>query len=156
MIREVVQINLSDDYKKKAMDIVNDKIDEIADKKNYSLDESEKREIRNLSLDQVSVNVSTRSRSKTLWVFNSEDALPIVVEKETGVPKSGVLANKTPNGCSYKMKPNLTWTYNRKNTGKGGLSHEEFEEKALEMLLEDFETSAFYGVLSYVTESDEL
>lgn len=156
MIRETIQIKLSDDYKKKAMKIVNDKIDEVAEKKNYNLTDSEKREIRNLSLDQVSVNVSTRARSKTLWVFNSEKTLPVIVEKETGIPKTGVLTNKSPNGCSYKMKPNLTWTYNRKNTEKGGVNYDKFEEKALEMLLEDFETSAFYGVLSYVTESDEL
>lgn len=151
MIKEIIEIKLKDEFKDKALNLIDETIDKVAKAYGSSLSDKDKRKIKNLALDQVNVNVSHRANSKTLWVFNVENNLPILVEKDKGLPKMGPLIQEN-NNATYQMKPNLTWTLSKDNDG---FSQDEFEEKVLEMLLEDIETAAFYGVLSYVGDSNE-
>ena len=51
------------------------------------------------------------------------------------------------------MKNNLSWTYQTTNkNSEEKKNKKEFNETVLNLLLEDFETAAFYGTLSYVEE----
>lgn len=152
MIRELVQVKMSKEYKDEIVDLVNKTIDTVAKKHNYELTSCEKNKVKNLCFDQVNIHISERSRAKTFWTFDTERSIPIVIEKEESQPKLDS-DSKRKTG-SYKMKPNLTWTYSKKNNNEGGVEKEIFEERVREMLLEDFETAAFYGALSYTTESD--
>lgn len=155
VIKEVVKVKLSEDYKDKALSLIDETIDKVSELSGTSLENKDKRKIRNLTLDQVNVNVSHRANSKTIWVFNIENSLPIVVEREENLPKMGALVNEDEQVGSYKMKPNLTWTFNRENDSDDGINRKEFEKLVLEMLLEDIETAAFYGTLSYVGDVNE-
>lgn len=155
MIRETIKIKLTKEYKQEAMDLIDDTIDRVSDKFKFCLSEKDRRKIKNLSLDQVNINISQKNNSKTLWIFDTEEYIPIIVEKEEGLPKMGLLFQNESNVGCYKMKPNLTWTFNKANCKKCGVTHEEFEGEVLKMLLEDFETASFYGTLSYITESDK-
>lgn len=152
MIKETVKVKLNDDYKSKALLLIDDTIEKVAELNGAVLERKDKSKIKNLALDQVNVNVSHRANCKTLWVFNIEDSLPILLEEEKSIPKMGALMPDSEQVGSYKMKPNLTWTFNRQNDSKGGINKKEFEKLALEMLLEDIETAAFYGALSYVDD----
>lgn len=150
MIKEIVKVKLTEEYKENALSLIEDTIDRVLMVHKVVLDNKERRAIKNLSLDQLNINVTNRINSKTLWVFNIEDCLPVIVEREKSLPKMGSLLQDKKEKGSYKMKPNLTWTLNRKNNNDEGLNREEFEETVLNMLLEDLETAAFYGALSHV------
>lgn len=154
MTRDIIKIKLTKEYKEKALQIINDTIENVYSKYNVTLTETDKRKIKNLTLDQVNINVSIKAKTKTFWIFDTENCLPVVVETEENKPSMGQLvATKIQTGF-YVIKPNLVWTFVKKNVDGTGLNKKKFEEKVLEMLLEDFQTSAFYGALSYVTKSD--
>ena len=91
MIKEIIEIKLKDEFKDKALNLIDETIDKVAKAYGSSLSDKDKRKIKNLALDQVNVNVSHRANSKTLWVFNVENNLPILVEKDKGLPKMGPL-----------------------------------------------------------------
>mgnify|MGYP000847702131 CR=1 FL=1 len=150
-MRKTMKIKLTKEYKEKALNLIDKTIDKVADKFNYELSNKEKSIIKNLSLDQINVNVTSRAKLKTMWVFDTEEYLPVIVEKEHDY---GMLSSNTEEG-TYLMNPNLSWTFNKANIKKGGISYEEFENKVLELLLEDFETASFYGTLSYVSEGGD-
>lgn len=155
MIKEIVKVKLDKEYKDKALSLIDETINKVSELSGVSLEDKDKRKIRNLTLDQVNVNVSHRINSKTIWVFNIEDSLPVIVEREEGLPKMGALMPENEQVGSYKMKPNLTWTFNKKNDSDDGINEEDFKRRVLEMLLEDIETAAFYGTLSYVGDVNE-
>lgn len=155
MIKESVKIKLSEKYKNEALLLIDETIDKVSESNGATLDTKDKRKIRNLTLDQVNVNVSHRANCKTLWVFSIEDSLSVIVEREESLPKMGALMPDDEQVGSYKMKPNLTWTFNRENDSDDGVGKEDFESKTLEMLLEDIETAAFYGTLSYVGDVND-
>lgn len=153
MIRETVKIKLTESYKKEAMELIDDTIKLVSNKYGVQLNDKEHKKIKNLSLDQINVNISYRNKCKTLWVFDTEDSIPIIVEKEASFKDP---VKYSLDKGSYRILTNLTWTFNSKNLKDGtGITHDEFEKEVLKMLLEDFETAAFYGVLSYITESDK-
>lgn len=156
MMREIIRIKLTPAYKQQALCIIDDTIKDVADKYDVELSETKIRKIRNLSLDQVNINVSQKTRSKTMWVFDVEDVIPIAVDKHEGslpLQTVGLLGNQSQPTGVYSMRPNLTWTFVKEDLDNG-LSREEFKEEVLKMLLEDFETAAFYGALSHVSELD--
>lgn len=149
-MKEVVRVKLTDEYKERAMKLIDDTMDVVASKFNYNLSDKDKVTIKNLSLDQVNVNITSRAKLKTMWVFDTEKYIPVIVEKENG---TGGLLSAIGEGA-YLMRPNLSWTFKKSNIKKNGISQKEFEKKVLRLLLEDFETAAFYGTLSFVTEGD--
>lgn len=152
MIREIVKVKLTKEYKEKAVALVEETIDKVSKKANIELSPQDKRKLINLTMDQVNINVSSKAKTKTYWVFDTENHLPVVVEKaEAKSTQKTLVPQKISNG-GYKMKPNLVWTYVKKD--KETLTQKEFEEKSLAMLLEDFETAAFYGTLSYGAKND--
>lgn len=155
MIKENVEVKLGEDYKNKALLLIDETIDKVIELSGANLEDKDKKKIRNLTLDQVNVNVSHKANCKTLWVFNIENSLPILVEEEKGIPKMGALVPDSEQVGSYKMKPNLTWTLNRNNDSEDGVDKVGFENLVLQMLLEDIETAAFYGTLSYVGDVNE-
>lgn len=146
--KEIEEIKIPSEFKTKALKLIDDTIEVVTNKFGADLSEQEKTTIRNLSLDQINVNVGVRANLKYMWVFDTEETLPVIVEKEH--PEDGLFSEKEDEKA-YSMKPNLSWTYNKSNVEKEGLSKQEFHEKALRVLLEDFETAAFYGALSYVS-----
>lgn len=154
MIRELVHVKLSKEYKNEVFQLVDETIEKVAKEHNVELAEKEKRKIKNLCFDQVNIHISGRARAKTFWVFDAEECLPLIIERERSQkPFNSNNSNVVRTG-SFKMKPNLTWTFNEKNNKCGGVTQEKFNEKVLKMLKEDFETAAFYGALSFVTEGD--
>lgn len=154
-MKDTIQIKLTPAYKEQAVNIINQTIQQVAKRFNCNLNEQDIRKIRNLSLDQININVSQKTKSKTLWIFDAEDMLPMVIEKEDNIVNFGLIGqSETELTGAYSMNPNLSWTFNKANLNKGGLTRKEFEDEVLKMLLEDFETAAFYGALSYITESD--
>lgn len=152
MTKEIIKIKLTDEYKESAMKLIDDTIDKVADKYDFALTPKEKMKIKNLSLDQINVNISHKAKTKSLWVFDAETSLPVIVERDDDLPSLNSL-EKSDCG-SYQMKTNLDWTFSRANDNEEGVCQEEFEQVVLKMFLEDFETASFYGALSYVTESD--
>lgn len=154
MIRETVHIELKKEYKEMVFELVDSTINKVAETHNEKITEANKRTIKNLCFDQVNIHVSSRAKSKTIWIFDTEECIPIIVERETTQPELNAKTGKKKGTGSFVMKPNLTWTYNSCNNKKGGMSKKKFEERVLEMLAEDFETAAFYGTLSYITEGE--
>lgn len=154
MIKETVEIKLSDEFKESALLLIDETIERVSEVHEVKLSVKSKRMIKNLALDQVNVNISHRASSKTLWVFNVESNLTLLLEREESIPKLGALVPDNKKDGSYKMRPNLTWTLSRRNDSDEGVTREGFEEISLDMLLEDMETAAFYGTLSYVGDVD--
>ena len=150
MIRELIHVKLDKEYKDEVFQLVEDTIDKVAKEHRVKLTEKEKRQIKNLSFDQVNIHVSGKARAKTFWVFDTEECLPLIIEKERA--KAPFDGNTSKKDGSFKMKPNLTWTFNEENNKNGGITEAKFNEKVLKMLKEDFETASFYGALSFVTE----
>ena len=149
-MKDTIQIKLTPAYKQQAVDIINKTIKHVAKKFNCDLNEQDIRKIRNLSLDQI--NISQKTKSKTLWIFDAEDVLPIVIDRKDSKANLGLIGQlENESVGAYTMNPNLTWTFS-KNITENSLNQEEFEKEVLKMLLEDFETAAFYGALSYITE----
>ena len=154
MVRKTIHIELSDEYKARAMELMSSTIDNVAKKYNFELTNKEKKKIINLSLDQVNLNTTSKAREKTMWVFDAECSLPVVVEFENKYKDLNPKTGGVTQGLSFKMKPNLSWAYNKNNSNEGGLLYEKFVEENLKLLMEDFETAAFYGAFSYVSEDD--
>lgn len=150
MIKETIKVKLTTEFKKQAMDKLDETIENVLDKKNTKLTPQEKRKIKNLSLDQVNVNVSQRSKCKTMWVFDTESYIPVTVKVESKLQSIEECLKTTPNANYFKIQNNLTWTFKKANSKDMGVTKEEFENEVLKILIEDFETAAFYGVLSYV------
>lgn len=152
MIRETLKIELTDEFKEKAMDEIDKTINYVSKRHNVELSAKEKLKIKNLSLDQVNINISERTRSKTIWVFDTETYVPVTVEVQDELSPISNFLKENENSNFYQIRSNLSWTFNDKNAQNEGMTHQQFEDKVLEILLEDFETAAFYGTLSYVTE----
>lgn len=153
MIKETVKIKLTEDYKQSALSLIDNTINKVANANNKKLNDAEKRKIKNLTLDQINVNVTSKVNAKTLWGFNIEQSLPVIVERDEKTARLGNLVEDEKNNGLYQMKPNLTWTFSRKN--KEGLSRQEFEKTVLDMFFDDVETAAFYGALSFVGDVNE-
>lgn len=150
MIKETIKVKLTTKFKEQAMDKLDETIENVLDKKNAKLTPQEKRKIKNLSLDQVNVNVSQRSKCKTMWVFDTESYIPVTVKVESKLQSIEECLKTTPNANYFKIQNNLTWTFKKENSKDMGVTKEELENEVLKILIEDFETAAFYGVLSYV------
>ena len=155
MIKEVVKVKLPDDLKNKAVNLIDETINKVMDTHGESISNKELSKIRNLTLDQINVNVTSRASLKSLWVLNIEQSIPVIVEKEIGMPELNELPSKDENKGLYKMKPNLTWTFNKDNLEDDGVSRRIFENTIIEMLFEDIETAAFYGALSCVGDIND-
>jgi len=150
MIKEIIKVKLTTEFKKQAMDKLDETIENVLEKRNAKLTPQEKRKIKNLSLDQVNVNVSQRSKCKTMWVFDTENYIPVPVKVESKLKSIEECLKTNPNANYFKIQSNLTWTFKKSNSKNMGVTKEEFENEVLKILIEDFETAAFYGVLSYV------
>lgn len=151
MSKEVVKVKLTNEFKENALSMIKETIDRVLSAHEVNLSIKEKRKIKNLALDQLNVNVTNRINSKTLWVFNIENSIPVIVERDsTNKLKMGAIVAEKRQRETYKMKPNLTWSLSKKNNKDDGLTKKKFEEKVLSMILEDLETASFYGALSYV------
>lgn len=151
MIKETLNVEIPKGYKEKAAKILDDTIEDVLEKQNASLTNNEKRKIKNLSLDQVNINVSQRSKSKSMWVFDTETHIPIPVRTEKKLKSAEKHSTANPNEKYFKIKNNLSWTYQTTNAkSEEGMDKKEFEDTILRILLEDFETATFYGTLSYV------
>lgn len=153
MIKETITVDMSEDFRKKAMKVLDKTIEDVLVKKNATLTNKEKRKIKNLSLDQVNINMSQRGKSKSMWVFDTELSIPVSVRTEKKLISAHIHSLKNPEMKYFKEQNNLTWTYETSNANsEEGLNRSEFCEVILRSLLEDFETAAFYGVLSYVED----
>lgn len=153
MIRETVKVKLTKEFKEQAMNKLDETIELVLNKKNVELKEKDKRKIKNLSLDQVNINISQRSRSKTMWVFDTENSIPIPVKIESKLKSVEEHLQNNPDANYYTMQSDLVWLLKTPNgETEEGLTHEQFEKEVLKILLEDFETAAFYGTLSYIDE----
>lgn len=151
MIRHTTRVKLPDGFKKQAIKLIDDTIDSVLYKKNATLTNREKIKIKNLSMDQVNVNVSNRNKSKTIWVFDTEDCIPVPVKVDSKLGNFDKFLHENPEANYYAPETNLTWTFKKSNSDNGvGITKKEFEEKVLKTLLEDFETAAFYGALSFI------
>lgn len=150
MIKEIIKVKLTTEFKKQAMDKLDETIENVLEKRNAKLTPQEKRKIKNLSLDQVNVNVSQRSKYKTMWVFDTENYIPVPVKVESKLKSIKECLKTNPNANYFKIQSNLTWTFKKANSKDMGVTKEEFENEVLKILIEDFETAAFYGVLSYI------
>lgn len=148
LVKELVYVRLTEEYKQEVFELVENTIDKVLSRYSVELNDFDRRTLRHLCYDQVNIHISRRVNTKTMWTFDAEKAIPILVERESSQPAFGeVLGDKRRTG-SFKMKPNLTWTYNSKNNSNYGKNRTQFEAKVLDMLKEDFETAAFYGTLS--------
>lgn len=153
MIKELTKVKMTDEFKDEVVNVIDETIEKVVEKSGKSISTKEKTKIRNLSLDQINVDVSTRANLKTLWVINVENDIPIIVEKEKGIPQLNEIISNSENGGAYKMKPNLTWTYSKKNLDDG-MNLNDFKKKVLSMILEDAETAAFYGTMSCMDDKN--
>lgn len=149
MIKEIVQIPLTDEFKEKAEALIDTTLEKVFNLSSNKISTTEKKKVKSLALDQVNVNVTNKINSKTLWVFNIEKNLPVIVERDPSVPRMGAIVEGSKQVGFYTMKPNLSWTLNKTDNGSS-YNEEEFKEKVLSMFLEDIETAAFYGALSLV------
>lgn len=149
MIKETAKVRMSEDFKEEAFNIIDETINKVSKSHRKKLSRKEKNKVRNLTLDQINVNITSKANMKTLWVLNIESSIPVVIEKEKDFMMFGAFI-EDPNTKRnyYKMKPNWIWTVKKENCDDGGITKEEFEEKIKTMLLEDIETAAFYGTLS--------
>jgi len=154
MKKEIVRIELTEEYKKEAINLINSTIEYVLKKQKCKLNDYEKLKIKNFSLDQINVNISNKSRSKTMWIFDAEENVPVIVCKEKKLKAINVEVQENENCKFYKINTNLTWDFSKDNHNNGGITHEEFKKRILELLLEDFETAAFYGTLSYVNDKE--
>lgn len=150
MTRETVEIKIDENFKKEVLSLIDNTIDKVMSSSSIKLSKPEKTKLRNLTLDQLNVNVTNKMNFKTLWIFNTENTIPVLVEKESLHPDMGTIVKKKKTSGFYSIKPNLSWVFTKKNEDGFGMTRSEFEKKATEMFLEDIETAAFYGSLSYV------
>lgn len=153
MIKETIKVKLTKEFKEQAMNKLDETIESVLSKKNVKLSEQDKRKIKNLSLDQVNINISQRNKSKTMWVFDTENSVPVPVRTENKLKSAEEYLKTNPDANYYTIQSNLIWLFKTSNgKTKEGLTHEQFEKEVLKMLLEDFETAAFYGTLSCINE----
>lgn len=149
MIKETIQIPLTEEFKEKAQALIDSTLEKVFNSSSNKISSADKKKVKNLALDQVNVSVTNKINSKTLWVFNIEKNLPVIVERDPSVPRMGAIVKGTKQVGFYTMKPNLSWTLTKTDNG-ASFTEEEFKEKVLSMFLEDIETAAFYGALSFV------
>lgn len=147
MIRSTSNIKLTSEFKEKALNLINDTIEETLNKSQVSLEKKEKTKIKNLSLDQINIDVAHRNKLKAMWVFDTEEFIPIMLFVDKRLTEAYLKDN--PDDKVYYMEPNGDWKMIKDD--KDGVDKKEFEETVLQMLLEDFETAAFYGTLSYMS-----
>lgn len=145
MINMTIYIPLTSEFKKKAMDTINETIEKVLERHKATLSDQTKKKIKNLSLDQINVNVTHKSKLKSIWVFDTEDTIPVFLLLD----KSGQLPNS--NDLAYKLKSNGDWEIDLNS--KESLNKKNFEEKVLEHLINDFEAASFYGTLSYMDDA---
>ena len=146
MSTKTIYIPLTEEFKKEAVDIVNETIEKTAKEKNVVLDLSQKRKIRNLSLDQINVNVTHKNSLTNLWVFSDASYFPVIITtNKKDIPED---SNKNV----YRLKSNGTWEI---ADHKLSMNKKRFEASVLRYLIKDFETAAFYGTLSYWGEMQD-
>ena len=148
MINTVIHIPLTPTFKKEAMEIINSTIDKVLTRHNSTLSDKDKKKIKNLSLDQINVNVTHKSKLKTIWVFDTEDNLPVVlhIDENISLPDN-------PEIHAYKLRSNGEWEIDLDN--EESLNKKDFESAVLKYLISDFETASFYGTLSYMDDAYE-
>lgn len=142
-------IEMSDEFKKSVIDEMNATMDKAAASNHVTLTPKERQFIMNRAFDQLNRHISHKAKMKTLWVFDIEETIPVIVDM-LDKPKA---LQAAPKGA-YKMRPNLSWMYSEEFIDNEGVDEEEFERIVLEMLKEDAETAAFYGALSFATEGE--
>lgn len=142
-------VKLTSEFKESVVKEMNDSIDLVCERNHVKLTDEERKFIMNRAFDQLNKHMSHKARMKTLWVFDIEDTLPVIVDLKDK-PKG--LLDDTEG--AYKMRPNLSWMYSKDFIDNGGVDEPEFERIVLEMLKEDAETAAFYGALSFTTEGE--
>lgn len=147
MTNMTIYIPLTPEFKKKAMDTINDTIEKVLERHRTSLSDQIKKKIKNFSLDQINVNVTHKNKLKSIWVFDTEDTIPIFLLLD----ESGELPNS--DDFAYKLKSNGEWEVDL--DFEGSLNKEEFEAMVLKHLIDDFETASFYGTLSYMDDDYE-
>lgn len=149
MIKETVQIPLTEEFKEKVESLIDSTLEKVFNSSSNKVSSTDKKKVKSLALDQVNVSVTNKINSKTLWVFNIEKNLSVIVERDPNIPRMGAIVKGAKQPGFYIMKPNLSWTLAKNDTGSG-FTEEEFKKKVLCMLLEDIETAAFYGALSFI------
>lgn len=149
MNKETIGINITEDFKTEVFELIDNTIEKVLIASESKLTDAEKRKIKNLSLDQLNVNVTHKIGSKTLWVFSVESTLPVVVEMEPGLSKGNSLIKKNNSPIYFEMKKNFGWVASKEKNEKS-LTKKQFEEKIFSMLKEDIETAVFYGTTSYI------
>lgn len=147
MTNMTIYITLTSEFKKKAMDAINDTIEMVLERHRATLSDQVKKKIRNLSLDQINVNVTHKNKLKNIWVFDTEDTIPVLLLLDT----SGQLPND--DALAYKLKSNGEWEIDLDSNES--LNKEEFEAMVLKHLIDDFGTASFYGTLSYMDDNYE-
>lgn len=147
MTNMTIYIPLTSEFKKKAMDTINDTIEMVLERHRTILSDQIKKKIRNFSLDQINVNVTHKNKLKNIWVFDTEDTIPVLLllGKFSQLPSDDELA--------YKLKSNGEWEVDLDS--KESLNKEEFEATVLKHLIDDFGTASFYGTLSYMDDNYE-
>lgn len=148
-VKDTIGIDIKEDFKQKVFELIDETIENVLLAENATLTAAEKRKIKNLSLDQLNVNITSKINSKTIWVFSAESTLPVTIERESGIPNGTSLIKKDESPVFFKMRPNGSWIMTKEKDEKC-FTKEEFEEQVLKMILEDVETAAFYGTSSYI------
>lgn len=146
MIRNTVNVKLTEEFKQQAIKLIYDTIEETLIKSNKEIPTKEKNKIKNLSLDQVNIDVAHKNKLKAMWVFDTEDYIPILLFVDKDLEQTYLKENLDDK--VFFMEANGDWKVKKKV--KNGVTKKEFEETVLKMLLEDFETASFYGTLSYI------
>ena len=148
MTKEMIEIKINDEFKTQANQLIEKTIEKVFNSNGKILDNDLKKRIRNLVIDQLNVNVTSKLSSKTLWVFTTENSIPVIVEAESQRYKmGGIIQEKNP-AKYYSLKNNL-WSSSNKRKDETFVSKIEFEKKALKLFLEDVETASFYAAMSY-------
>ena len=148
MTKEMIEIKINDEFKSQANELIDKTIEKVFDSKGKSLNNELKKRIRNLVIDQLNVNVTSKLSSKTLWVFTTENSIPVIVESEGQKHKMGGIIQEKRHAKYYSLKNNL-WSSSNKKKDETFVSKCEFERKSLKLFLEDVETASFYAAMSY-------
>lgn len=154
MIKEIARIKIDEEYKEKVFNVIDSTIRKVVSSYEREITDQEINKIKNLSLDQINVNVASRANMKTLWGINIESNIPILIERAKSLENlGGLFAANSDDKRYYKMKNNFTWSMSEANEEDSGLTKKEFHEAVLSMLIEDAETASFYGALSLMDDA---
>lgn len=148
MTKEMIEIKINDEFKTQANQLIEKTIEKVFNSNGKILGNDLKKRIRNLVIDQLNVNVTSKLSSKTLWVFTTENSIPVIVEAENQRYKMGRIIQEKNPAKYYSLKNNL-WSSSNKRKDETFVSKVEFEKKALKLFLEDVETASFYAAMSY-------